>query len=159
MQVLDLCSESGNVSACIQSRGFFKVDVLNEDMPTLRRLERSNLYRNYIWREISGIGPTGLREESYDVVVTSGGFSIGAMSPNDITESLRILRPEGFMIWSMSKEHAKHSTEFGLFEQNLANLVKTGKCTLVKHEIFTDKKNKSGEFYFHHDDDVVSKPS
>ena len=115
-------------------------------MPTLRKLEKSNLYRNYIWREISGIGSTGLREESYDVVVTSGGFSCTAMSPNDITEALRILRPEGYMIWSMSTEHARHNTEFGMFEQNLASLVKTGKCTLVKHEIFTDKKNKSSKF-------------
>ena len=63
-----------------------EVDVLNEDMPTLRCLQRNNLYRNYIWREVSGIGSTGLREESYDVVVTSGGFSSNAMSPNDITE-------------------------------------------------------------------------
>ena len=35
---------------------------------------------------MNGIGSTGLREESYDVVVTSGGFSSHAMSPNDITE-------------------------------------------------------------------------
>ena len=40
------------MSACIQTRGYFKVDVINEDMPTLRNLERGNLYRNYIWREV-----------------------------------------------------------------------------------------------------------
>merc|ERR1711936_650816 len=75
---------------------------------------------------------------------TSGGFSSNAMSPNDITETLRILRPEGFMIWSMKTAQAEHSTEFGLFEQNLTGLVKSGKCTLVKHEMFTDKRNKTG---------------
>merc|ERR1711990_245307 len=74
-EVLELCSKTGHVSASIQSRGFYKVDILNEDMPTLRNLQRNNLNRNYIWREVS-----------YDVVVTSGGFSSHAMSPNDITE-------------------------------------------------------------------------
>ena len=74
------------MSACMQTRGYFKIDILNEDMPTLRKLDGKNLYRNYIWREVCGIGSTGLREESYDVVVTSGGFSSDAMSPNDITE-------------------------------------------------------------------------
>merc|ERR1711936_1469503 len=143
-EVLELCSKTGLVSASVQTKGYFKVDVLNEDMPTLRCLQRNNLYRNYIWREVSGIGSTGLREESYDVVVTSGGFSSHAMSPNDITETLRILRPEGFMIWSMKTAQAEHSTEFGLFEQNLTGLVKSGKCTLVKHEMFTDKRNKTG---------------
>ena len=84
--MLELCSKTGLVSASVQTKGYFKVDVLNENMPTLRTLQRNNLYRNYIWREVSGIGSTGLREESYDVVVTSGGFSSHAMSPNDITE-------------------------------------------------------------------------
>merc|ERR1711963_91794 len=143
-EILELCSETGHVSACMQTRGYFKIDVLNEDMPTLRKMENKNLYRNYIWREVSGIGSTGLREESYDVVVTSGGFSSDAMSPNDITETLRILRPEGYMIWSMKTAQAEHSTEFGLFEQNLASLVKASKCTLVKHEIFSDKRTKTG---------------
>ena len=113
---------------------------------------------------MNGIGSTGLREESYDVVVTSGGFSSHAMSPNDITEvnifdilvsitflshkTLRILRPEGVMIWSQKTAQAEHSTEFGLFEQNLTSLVKAGKCTLVKHEIFCDARNKTvGELY------------
>ena len=31
------------------------MDVINEDMPTLRNLERGNLYRNYIWREVRTI--------------------------------------------------------------------------------------------------------
>ena len=114
---------------------------------------------------MNGIGSTGLREESYDVVVTSGGFSSHAMSPNDITEvkmicsarfssifcspqTLRILRPEGVMIWSQKTAQAEHSTEFGLFEQNLTSLVKAGKCTMVKHEIFCDARNKTlGELY------------
>merc|ERR1712032_751507 len=86
--------------------------------------------------------------ESYDVVVTSGGFSSHAMSPNDITETLRILRPEGVMIWSQKTAQAEHSTEFGLFEQNLTSLVKAAKCTMVKHEIFCDARNKTlGELY------------
>ena len=74
------------MSANIQSRGYINVDALDEDMPTLRKLQSNKLYRNYIWREVSGIGSTGIREESYDVVITAGGFASNAMSPNDITE-------------------------------------------------------------------------
>merc|ERR1739838_364928 len=147
-EILDLCAKSGIVSANIQSRGYINVDALDEDMPTLRKLQSMNLYRNYIWREVNGIGSTGLREESYDVVITSGGFSSKAMSPNDITEVLRILKPDGFMIWTMKTAQAEHSTEFGLFEQNLAGLVKTGKCQIVKHENFSDARSRTtGEFY------------
>ena len=42
---------------------------------------------------MSGIGSTGLREESYDVVLTSGGFACNAMSPNDITEVKKSITP------------------------------------------------------------------
>ena len=86
VQVLDLCAGSGIVSASIQSKGYINIDALDEDMPTLRKLQSKSLYRNYIWREVCGLGSTGIREESYDVVITAGGFSSEAMSPNDITE-------------------------------------------------------------------------
>jgi len=85
-EVLDLCAGSGIVSASIQSKGYINIDALDEDMPTLRKLQSKSLYRNYIWREVCGLGSTGIREESYDVVITAGGFSSEAMSPNDITE-------------------------------------------------------------------------
>jgi hypothetical protein len=33
-------------------QGYINVDALDEDMPTLRKLEGKQLYRNYIWREV-----------------------------------------------------------------------------------------------------------
>ena len=102
------------VMTTVVVQGYINVDAIDEDMPTLRSLEKKQLYRNYIWREVilildvlivfiliiiiiiiiitilttqvSGIGSTGLREESYDVVMTAGGFSTEAISPNNITE-------------------------------------------------------------------------
>ena len=75
---------------------------------------------------------------------------------------LRILKPDGHLLWTMKASQEDKSTEFGLFEQNLqvhswkaslyripnaakpnwANnnvkplqgLVKTGKCEIVKQE-------------------------
>ena len=159
-EVLDLCAgaSGGMVSATIQGKvgaspittlittitlftitttqGYINVDALDEDMPTLRKLEEKQLYRNYIWREVAGIGSTGLREESYDVVITAGGFAEDAISPNNITEVLRVLKPDGHLLWTMKDQ--KTSTEFGLFEQNLQGLVKTGKCEIVKQDVFHD---------------------
>jgi len=147
-EILDLCAGSGIVSATIQSKGYINIDALDEDMPTLRNLEKLNLYRNYIWREVSGIGSTGLKEESYDVVITAGGFSANAISPNDIVEVLRILRPDGYLIWTMKPSQEEHSTEFGLFEQNLNGLVKSGKCKIMKHENWSDAYTHThGELY------------
>ena len=53
-----------------------------------------------------------------------------------LLQTLRILRPEGYMIWSMKTAQAEHSTEFGLFEQNLASLVKAGQCNISTDTIY-----------------------
>ena len=75
---------------------------------------------------------------------------------------LRILKPDGHLLWTMKASQEEKSTEFGLFEQNLQveqlyfsilhpgwdhcgwhtrdlmdflqGLVKTGKCEIVKQE-------------------------
>jgi len=147
-EILDLCAGSGIVSASIQSKGYINVDALDEDMPTLRKLEKMSLYRNYIWREVSGIGSTGLKEESYDVVITAGGFASNAISPNDIVEVLRILRPDGYLIFTMKPTQKERSTEFGLFEQNIKGLEKSGKCQIMKHENWSDPYTHThGELY------------
>ena len=54
-----------------------------------------------------------------------------------LLQTLRILRPEGYMIWSMKTAQAEHSTEFGLFEQNLASLVKAGQCNISTDYLLT----------------------
>ena len=41
------------------------------------------------------------------------------------------------MIWSMKTAQAEHSTEFGLFEQNLASLVKAGQCSISTDYLLT----------------------
>ena len=43
---------------------------------------------------------TGLREETYDVVVTAGGFDSDAINPLDVTEMLQLLLPEGYLLWT-----------------------------------------------------------
>jgi hypothetical protein len=53
------------------------------------------------------------------VVITAGGFATDGISPNNITEVLRILKPDGYLLWTMKTSQADKSTEFGLFEQNL----------------------------------------
>ena len=48
-------------------------------------------------RAVDGLMSTGLREETYDVAITAGGFAsrCDAINPLDVTEMLRLLRPEG----------------------------------------------------------------
>jgi len=147
-EILDVAAGSGVVSANIQARGYCSVDALDGDMDTLRKLQERKLYRNFICRDVKGINSTGLRPETYDVVITAGGFAHDAISPHDITEMLRLLKEEGYLLWTMKPGQAEGTPEFGLFHKNLLAMQRQGHCKVEKYETFTDKSDVAvGVFY------------
>lgn len=147
-EILDVAAGSGILSAELQTRGYMNIDALDEDLPTLKHLQALRLYRNFINRSVNGLLSTGLKEECYDVVITAGGFARDAINPLDITEMLRILRPEGHLLWTMKTVRDEGTTEFGMLDANLRSLEKTGRCKVLKSTNFTDPESKAvGVFY------------
>jgi ubiquinone/menaquinone biosynthesis C-methylase UbiE len=147
-EVLDVAAGSGILSAELQIGGYYNIDALDSDLPTLQSLQALRLYRNYIFKTVDGLLSTGLREESYDVVITAGGFAQDAINPLDITEMLRILRPDGYLLWTMRTVREEGTTEFGLLEANLRSLEKSGRCRVMKHNTFVCPDTKAlGVFY------------
>merc|ERR1711963_682884 len=147
-EILDVAAGSGILSAEIQTGGYYNIDALDADLPTLQRLQALRLYRNYICRAVDGLMSTGLKEETYDVVITAGGFAQDAINPLDITEMLRLLRPEGILLWTMRTVSEEGTTEFGLLDANLRSLEKSGRCKVLKHNTFADPETKAvGVFY------------
>lgn len=135
-EILDVGVGFGVLSASLQTCGFSNIDALDEDLPTLRRLQALRMYRNYIWKDISGLNSTGLREEIYDVILSSEGISSHNLNPSQISEMLRILKPGGHLLFTMNSHET--TAERGLFDLNLASFTKEGRCELVKKEKFTD---------------------
>ena len=107
--------------------GYVNIDALDGDLPTLRRLQALRLYRNYISRPVEGILSTGLKEETYDVIITAGGFASDAINPLDVTEMLRILRPGGHLLWTMKTVSDEKTAEFKSFDANLNGLGRAGR--------------------------------
>lgn len=147
-EILDIAAGSGILSAELQTGGYYNIDALDSDLPTLNSLQALRLYRNYIYRAVDGLLSTGLKEETYDVVITAGGFAQDAINPLDITEMLRLLRPEGYLLWTMRTVREEGTTEFGLLEANLRSLEKSKRCKVVKSTTFVCPDTKAlGVFY------------
>lgn len=147
-EILDVAAGSGIISAELQRGGYYNLDALDSDLPTLRSLQALRLYRNYICRAVDGLMSTGLREETYDVVITAGGFAQDAINPLDITEMLRLLRPEGYLLWTMRTVSEEGTTEFGLLDANLRSLEKAGRCKVMKHSTYScAEEGGHGVFY------------
>jgi len=147
-EILDVAAGSGILSAKMQTGGYMNIDALDGDLPTLRRLQALRLYRNFICRSVDGILSTGLREETYDVVITAGGFAADAINPLDITEMLRILKPEGHLLWTMKTVRDEGTPAFSSFDANLNGLQRAGRCKVIKRKQFVDPDTNSvGVFY------------
>jgi len=147
-EILDVAAGSGILSAELQAGGYFNIDALDEDLQALRILQALRLYRNLINRSVNGLLSTGLKEACYDVVITAGGFASDAINPLDVTEMLRVLRPEGHLLWTMKTAKDEGTTEFGTMDANLRSLEKMGRCQVMKQTTFTDPDTKSvGIFY------------
>jgi len=147
-EILDVAAGSGILSVMLQSNGYCTMDSLDEDMDVITEQKKLNLYRNYIHRGVKGIRSTGLESDVYDVVITAGGFAKDAINPLDITELLRILRPEGHLLWTMRAAEEERTSEFGLLLANLKSLEDMGKVKIIKHEAFLDfEATHQGEFY------------
>lgn len=142
-EILDVAAGSGIVSALIQTggntyikhlnshhsyfQGYINIDALDGDIQMLRKLQALRLYRNYISRNVNGVNSTGIREESYDVVITAGGFASDAINPLDVTEMLRILRPGGHLLWTMKSVEDEKTPSFKSFDANLNGLQRAGR--------------------------------
>ena len=115
------------MSALLQTEGYSNIDALDKDLPTLNRLKALGLYKNYIFRNVDGDFSTGLREDTYDVVITAGGFASDAINPLDVTEMLRILRPGGHLLWTMKTVQDEKTPAFMSFDANLNGLQRAGR--------------------------------
>jgi len=147
-EILDVASGSGILSCMLQNFGYSNVDALDEDWDVIDALKAHNLYRNYIPRGVKGVRSTGLESSVYDVVITAGGFTKDAINPLDVTELIRILRPQGHLLWTMNAAQDERSSEFGLLLANLRSLEAAGKITIMKHEPFHGYNcQHEGEFY------------
>ena len=114
---------------------------------------------------MEGILSTGLKEETYDVIITAGGFASDAINPLDVTEMLRILRPGGHLLWTMKTVSDEKTAEFKSFDANLNGLGRAGRIKvglspsgrrlhnglyfqLIKRKVFLDPETKTaGVFY------------
>jgi len=150
-EILDVASGSGILSCMLQTKGYYNIDALDEDLDVINELKKLDMYRNYVHRGVKGLRSTGLESQVYDLVVTAGGFAKDAINPLDITELIRILRADGHLLWTMKAAEEEHSTEFGLLLANLKSLERAGRIAIIKHEQFSDtdgmewKSKESGE--------------
>jgi len=136
-EILDVGAGTGTLSTLLQTHGFTNIDVLEEDITVLRNLRSLRLYREHICKSVTDLNSTGLRDGSYDVIVTSYGIGSHCISPTQITELLRILKNGGHLFFTVNYTSEK-SADIGLLNRNLKTFEKERRCSIMKKETFYD---------------------
>jgi len=137
-EILDVGARSGFLSASLQAHGYTNIDTIIENLSALAQLKSLKLHRNMICQGLTGLNSTGLRENTYDVIVTSSH----SLNPTNITELFRILKPGGHLFFIMYS-----SMDVRLLDINLSAFEKEGKCEVIRKERFFDQGCLIGDFY------------
>ena len=61
----------------------------------------------------------------------SNGFAPGQIYPDSLPEMLRVLRPGGYMLWTMKDGYQTSSHSFAMMDQYIDDLARQGSATLV----------------------------
>ena len=81
--------------------------------------------------------------------MSSNGFAPGQIYPSAIPEILRVLRPGGYLIWTMREGYHHRSQRFALMDNEIQDLQKTGAAELILGPVVFDNfcLEDPGKFY------------
>lgn len=155
-EILDVSSHTSNpglVGLELAHNGYVAIDGLDHNLGALNSIRRQgNVYRNYILGKVAELGSIPVNDESYDVILMAGGFAPGKITPSAFNELIRVLRPGGYILWTMRDgfgSHGAHHQDFALFDVRVHDLVKERKWELLVGPVFFDNfaLHLAGRFY------------
>ncbi|CAM1154201.1 Uncharacterised protein g11110 [Pycnogonum litorale] len=68
---------------------------------------QNNLYKNYYKAYVTKDNPMPIADDTYDAMVMAGVFAPGHISSNLFEDMIRVVKPGGYVIWSMKHDHFK----------------------------------------------------
>ena len=108
------------LSCQVGKHGYELVDGLDSSLGMLGQARKQNIYRDYILAMVEELGSIPINDETYDVVMSSNGFAPGQIYPSAIPEILRVLRPGGYLIWTMREGYHHKSQRFALLDAEIS---------------------------------------
>jgi hypothetical protein len=174
--ILDVSSHvsfPGLVGRELSLHGYENVDGLDHAIGPLDTARVDHLYRNYIIGNVDELGSIPVRDgkmrtrsttrpdrsyckpfflisESYEVILIADGFAPGKILPTAFDELLRVLRPGGYIMWTMSDGLAQECPDhFAHFDHRIMDLAQQRRWELLVGPVFFEKfsLDQPGRFY------------
>jgi len=149
VNILDLAAGTGLLGAEVQSHGYENVDGLDASLGMLGQARKQQIYQDYIVAMVEGLGSIPINDSTYDVVMSSNGFAPGQIYPAAIPEILRVMRPGGYLLWTMREGYQQKSQRFALMDAELNDIINNGAAEMVVGPVVFDNfvLDHPGKFY------------
>ena len=123
--LLDAGAGSGMVGLAARAAGFATIDAMDISTGMLERARNRGIYRDI---RVGVLGETlDYKTDSYDAVLSSGVFTPGHAPPGSFSELARIVRPGGFICFSL-----RHDATPPGFHETMKALADEGRWELVE---------------------------
>jgi predicted TPR repeat methyltransferase len=114
-EVLDVGCGTGLTSHYLRELGYALFDGIDITKEMLDRARERGIYRALHEADITK--PIALKDAQYDVVVSSGTFTLGHVDSQPLPELLRVLKPNGYLACTVHKDLWEAQGFRGQFEQ------------------------------------------
>ena len=128
LKILDLAAGTGLVGEKLNGLGFTNIDAVDGSEPMLKILENKQVYKRH-WQAFLGMTTDPVDQvddESYDVVIISGGLGPGHVKIQVLRQAARALKKNGIFINIMTEHYIRDVLHLRGLEPLLSQMEKEG---------------------------------
>ncbi|MEM9271462.1 MAG: class I SAM-dependent methyltransferase [Cyanobacteria bacterium P01_F01_bin.143] len=125
-RILDAGAGTGLVGEFLAQRGFQNVEAIDISLGMLKQAEQKNIYQA-LYQGVLG-EELDFPTASFDAVISVGVFTHGHVKSDAFDELIRITKPGGYIVFTVSVGHYKNSN----FDSKLTSLESAGKWSRVE---------------------------
>ncbi|CAL8080984.1 unnamed protein product [Orchesella dallaii] len=146
LKILDVAAGTGRVGVELAKFGFKLFDAVDPSSGMLEILRKRGLYGKTFETAIDYNPIDGIKTNSYDALVISGGMGEGHIPVTAVHEMIRIVKPGGMVFIVMREEYLSYVPEYsGRLESYMDKLAGEGLWVQVERELVANYSfNKDG---------------
>ncbi|XP_013397815.1 uncharacterized protein LOC106164449 isoform X1 [Lingula anatina] len=147
VRLLDVAAGTGYLGEELKKLGFTLMDALEPAVAMCEKAKQKGLYENYINTFITDEPIEGVADNSYDVLVVSGGHMQGHIPAKACLEMVRLVKPGGFVCIGMREEYLTTVEDYKTLEPLMDQLEAEGKWKKQQRKIVSWYHGKPGVIF------------
>ena len=150
LEILDIAAGTGRVGIKLFENGFRQIDAVEPSLEMLNILKRKDVYRNVYQTMLGGDHKaTEIENDSYDLIIISGGFAKSHLPVDCLDEVIRLGKKGSIFINRMTAQNIEILEEYTHLEPYMKQLEKNGAWTQISRYLDENQTFSAGPSLTH----------